>query len=157
MWWRNLQDPKLHDLCFSRDTFRMIVSKTDEMTAHVPAGNIEGMCMKRYMHNQKEMGYLWDIVQCVQMRVKYILRYCVMVSIRLKWFGIGSCVRRLYTYVIISHRNLWMMANFLTASLSDCQFLDEVLLCDNYFIPYQQVLYAAWMHSLCVTASSFKT
>jgi hypothetical protein len=125
--------------------FRVIVSKTDEMTAHVPAGNIEGMCKKHYMHNQKEMDYLWDIVQSGQLRVKYILRYCVMVSIRLKWFRIGSCVRRLYTYMIMSHRNLWMMVNFLTASLSDYQFLDEVLLCDNYFIPYQEVFYAAGM------------
>ena len=58
MGWRNLQDPKLHDLCVSRDTFRVIVSKTDEMTAHVHAGNIEGVCMKLYMHIQKEMGYL---------------------------------------------------------------------------------------------------
>jgi len=38
--------------------FRVIVSKTDEMTAHVPARNIEGMCKKHYMHNQKEMDYL---------------------------------------------------------------------------------------------------
>jgi len=38
---RNLQDPKFHDFCFSRDTFRVIVSKTDEMTAHVPAGNLK--------------------------------------------------------------------------------------------------------------------
>jgi len=32
-----------------------------------------------------------------------------------------------------------MIVNFLTASLSDYQFTDEVLLCDNYFIPYQEV------------------
>jgi len=58
MGWRNLQDPKLDDFCVSRDTFRVIVSKTDEMTAHVPAGNIEGMCVNLCMHNQKKMGYL---------------------------------------------------------------------------------------------------
>jgi hypothetical protein len=44
--WRNLNDPELHDLCVSRDNFRVIVSKTVEMTALVPARNIEGMCMK---------------------------------------------------------------------------------------------------------------
>ena len=50
-----------------------------------------------------------------------------------------------------------MMVNFLTASLCDYQFLNEVLLRDNYFIPYHEAFYAARMHLLYVTPSSFKT
>jgi hypothetical protein len=57
--WRNLHDPEPHDLCVSRDNFRVIVSKTVEMKAFVPARNIEGMCIKLYTHNQKTMGWLF--------------------------------------------------------------------------------------------------
>jgi hypothetical protein len=46
-------------LCVSRDSFRVIVSKTVEMTAFVPARNTEGMCMELYIHNQKTVGWLF--------------------------------------------------------------------------------------------------